>query len=389
MAFLLRISRTASLSLKPLLILSLLVFLLTLVSQARTHPHVTNDAFTGTHAFILPSSSDSRSPCPALNTLANHGYLPRDGKNITPSHLVHALKSAYGATTPLAWVLTYGGYFLLRNPPPPASLPSLSPSSLSLSLSSLSHLAHVAKSLPTLRKVLAPLDLSDLALHNHIEHDASLAHSNAPPHSLYAPVSTNHTLLDQLFAFATPNDTFTLSSIARARVLREYQSNHSIDPFHAEVARGEVALVLGIFGSALTDTGNINAGIDMPLFRTWFADNRLPAGWAPKHAQTLLGTVEISKAIRGVMERIGRGGVREAPGVHVVEKERDRPAPIIASPLANVSVSSSSTVSITSNVSAVSANPNLSKAEALFPLYAVDVQDKIVASIWGAGQLVE
>lgn len=28
--------------------------------------------------------TDSRSPCPALNALANHGYLPRDGKNIPP-----------------------------------------------------------------------------------------------------------------------------------------------------------------------------------------------------------------------------------------------------------------------------------------------------------------
>jgi hypothetical protein len=28
-------------------------------------------------------ANSSRSPCPMLNTLANHGYLPRDGKNIT------------------------------------------------------------------------------------------------------------------------------------------------------------------------------------------------------------------------------------------------------------------------------------------------------------------
>ncbi|KZT19746.1 Cloroperoxidase [Neolentinus lepideus HHB14362 ss-1] len=329
------------------------------------HPHATTNAFTGSHAFIPPSPSDSRSPCPALNTLANHGYLPRDGKNITPSHLVHALKAAYGTTTPLAWVLTYGGYFLLRNPPPPASLPSLSPSPLSPS--SLSHTLHVLKALPSLYKVLAPLDLADLALHNHIEHDASLAHSNAAPDSLYAPTATNYTLLDQLFAFATPDDTFTLSSIARARVLREYQSNNSIDPFHAEVARGEVALVLGIFGPALTDTGNIHGeGIDMPLFRTWFAENRLPAGWSPKHAQTLRGTVEISKAIRGAMERIGRGGVThrpESPQTVVV-----RPAPLIIPSLANAAVTSN--VSVTSNGSARGV-----------PLY---VQDKI-ASLWAGG----
>ena len=39
--------------------------------------------------YQAPRPGDSRSPCPALNCLANHGYLPRDGKNITPEVLQH------------------------------------------------------------------------------------------------------------------------------------------------------------------------------------------------------------------------------------------------------------------------------------------------------------
>lgn len=35
-----------------------------------------------TYPFEAPSSSAARSPCPGLNALANHGILPRDGKNI-------------------------------------------------------------------------------------------------------------------------------------------------------------------------------------------------------------------------------------------------------------------------------------------------------------------
>ena len=27
------------------------------------------------HAYIEPAATDSRSPCPALNALANHGYV--------------------------------------------------------------------------------------------------------------------------------------------------------------------------------------------------------------------------------------------------------------------------------------------------------------------------
>ncbi len=38
----------------------------------------------------------SRSPCPALNTLANHGLLPRDGKNIDYKMLKSALIDIYG-----------------------------------------------------------------------------------------------------------------------------------------------------------------------------------------------------------------------------------------------------------------------------------------------------
>lgn len=37
---------------------------------------------TGDHAFIPPGAGDLRGPCPGLNALSNHGYLPRDGKRL-------------------------------------------------------------------------------------------------------------------------------------------------------------------------------------------------------------------------------------------------------------------------------------------------------------------
>lgn len=40
--------------------------------------------------YQAPTSTDSRSPCPGLNALANHGILPRDGKNIDLAALVVA-----------------------------------------------------------------------------------------------------------------------------------------------------------------------------------------------------------------------------------------------------------------------------------------------------------
>lgn len=34
---------------------------------------------TGAHAWVAPKHSDQRGPCPGLNALANHGYLPHNG----------------------------------------------------------------------------------------------------------------------------------------------------------------------------------------------------------------------------------------------------------------------------------------------------------------------
>ncbi|GKZ51394.1 hypothetical protein AbraIFM66951_005644 [Aspergillus brasiliensis] len=50
----------------------------------------------GDHKFQAPGPFDSRSPCPGLNALANHGYLPRDGKNIDYDLINKATQDAYG-----------------------------------------------------------------------------------------------------------------------------------------------------------------------------------------------------------------------------------------------------------------------------------------------------
>ncbi|TDZ13801.1 putative sterigmatocystin biosynthesis peroxidase stcC [Colletotrichum orbiculare MAFF 240422] len=44
--------------------------------------------------FQVPPSDASRSPCPMLNALANHGYLPREGKNIKMKDFTTAFTTA-------------------------------------------------------------------------------------------------------------------------------------------------------------------------------------------------------------------------------------------------------------------------------------------------------
>ena len=74
---------------------------------------VTGLTGTNPHAFCPPHPGDSRAPCPAMNSMANHGYLPRDGKCITPGVLIHALRAGYHLSYPLAWFLTHGGFYLI------------------------------------------------------------------------------------------------------------------------------------------------------------------------------------------------------------------------------------------------------------------------------------
>ncbi|OBZ70178.1 Aromatic peroxygenase [Grifola frondosa] len=64
---------------------------------------------TKDHAFSPPLPGDSRSPCPALNTLANHGFLPHDGRNMSVAQLVKAVEEGYNISAPFAWVLAAGG----------------------------------------------------------------------------------------------------------------------------------------------------------------------------------------------------------------------------------------------------------------------------------------
>ncbi len=53
------------------------------------------------HAFIAPGASDLRGPCPGLNALANHGYIPHNGyTNLLEA--VSAVQSVYGIGTSFA-----------------------------------------------------------------------------------------------------------------------------------------------------------------------------------------------------------------------------------------------------------------------------------------------
>lgn len=64
-----------------------------------------------------PGPDDLRSPCPGLNSLANHGFIPHDGKGLTIPILIKGLKDGLNVGADFSTVI--GGAGLLSVPSSP------------------------------------------------------------------------------------------------------------------------------------------------------------------------------------------------------------------------------------------------------------------------------
>ncbi|TFY67607.1 heme-thiolate peroxidase [Rhodofomes roseus] len=214
------------------------------------------------HPYVPPDPDwDSRSPCPALNALANHGFLPHDGRGATQREYIRALRQGYNLSLPLATFLTVSGHVLL--------------SQYSL------------------------LSLADLSRHNCIEHDASLGHWDTLVTQEYAPDKPSTWLLDRVLAHSSDGETMTLRDLAEARLEREADYAHPLDAVHEEIARGEMSMVLGIFGGK-------DGCVPVDWLREWWEHERFPQGFKPNRQQTLFDTVRGSWNIKQAMKSMGK-----------------------------------------------------------------------------------
>jgi hypothetical protein len=201
--------------------------------------------------------------------MANHGYIAHDGKNLSAMDVVRGLKACYGLSTFCAMFLSYGGYLMLR-------------------------------------KLFKRIDLHEIGKHNVIEHNASLVHHDTPEGQTYAPIEIDHSLVDALISDAKPTSEaevkeslMNYEDVARARIRREGECN-SVDALHAEIARGEMAIILGVWEVKTKD----KVGIPVNYFKLWIEEERLPDGWKPDHNQGLLNVIHRSSQIRGVMNKM-------------------------------------------------------------------------------------
>ncbi|RDX55470.1 Cloroperoxidase [Lentinus brumalis] len=200
------------------------------------------------HTYAPATPGDSRSPCPALNALANHGYLPRDGRNLTVTQLVSAIRHVYGISLPFATVLAAGG------------------------VAKCGHRDGLG----------LVLDLHELAKHNAVEHDGSLVHADTAPGDVYAPTTVDPVLLRHLLETST-TDSLTRRDLCRAQLTRQAASR-PLSSAQSFVSKGELDLIYQVFGIRSSEhTGPPAEGDELVVpksfLREWLGDEKLPEGW--------------------------------------------------------------------------------------------------------------
>lgn len=86
--------------------LSVAVGTLTLATAVWALPTIEQREFT---TWSPPGAGDVRGPCPGLNSLANHGFIPHNGKNMTLDKIIAGLGAGMNVDVPFATFLFAGG----------------------------------------------------------------------------------------------------------------------------------------------------------------------------------------------------------------------------------------------------------------------------------------
>ncbi|KAI0133788.1 Chloroperoxidase [Xylariales sp. AK1849] len=200
-----------------------------------------------------PGPGDARAPCPMLNSLANHGYLPHDGKDITLNITATVLYNVLNIDQGLAEFLFKEA--LTTNPAPNATT----------------------------------FSLSDLNTHDILEHDASLSRQDF---YFGNPQPFNQTIFDQTRSY-WKGPIIDVKMAADARQARVNTSNSTNPTFGmselgTEFSVGETAAYILILGNGTSGT------VDKSWVEYLFENERLPLelGWTRRVDATTLPTLE-------------------------------------------------------------------------------------------------
>ncbi|KZV87671.1 aromatic peroxygenase precursor [Exidia glandulosa HHB12029] len=211
------------------------------------------------HQWKPLRAGDQRGPCPGLNALASHGWLPRNGI-VTPGEIVTAVQNGYNMEWKRAVLVTYAAFLVNGN-----HLTNL------LSLGGMSWLTGHAPPPPALA--------SGLNTHGTFEGDASLTRSDA---FLGDNHSFNETLFQQLVDISNKvgGGKYNASAAAEVRFQRVQDSIARNPTFNFANPRFNTAFVEAVFPIVFFIDGRLRAagetGLDLKVMRGFFEDHRMP-----------------------------------------------------------------------------------------------------------------
>ncbi|EJD38504.1 heme-thiolate peroxidase [Auricularia subglabra TFB-10046 SS5] len=229
------------------------------------------------HPWMPLSDGDQRGPCPGLNALASHGYLPRTGV-ASPGEIITAVQEGFNMGFDIAVFVTYAAFLVNGN-----QLTNL------MSIGGLSRLTGPPPALPALA--------GGLNVHGTFEGDASLTRSDA---FLGDNHSFNETLFDQLVETSKQfgGGRYNLSAAGEFRFRRIQDSIARNPTFRFSNPRVSTAYAESVFpfayfidGRLVGDDVRAAQGLDLGVMRGFFEDARMPPGFVRREGAFGLGAV--------------------------------------------------------------------------------------------------
>lgn len=243
-------------------------------------------------------ATDLRSPCPMINSLANHGHIARDGRSIPFSELYAALRQV-GLGRALGAVFAFNLYFE-SHPKPDQNLPSTPWWKRFLTINPLAAfgMRRPGQLDSTGRRVL---DLDQLALPGAVEHDISLTRRDHQQPQGNSVLQTD--LVEELLALSSDGQRITMEDLAedrKRRIALQKIENPDADyqVFQHFLSCGEISLLLDTIGDGKS--------VPLEYARVFLLEERLPIheGWRSRRWWTL-GIVELLLSAVKVWRVIG------------------------------------------------------------------------------------
>lgn len=212
------------------------------------------------------SSRPERSPCPYLNTLANHGFINRNGFNVSRAQINDAFDTVFNIdpaiTDPIVTTALTG-------------TTSADPDTLNLNdLNTHERESHYTHTHTHTFSLTVMLTQKPPLLPNHpvIEHDGSLSRNDF---DVGNNADFNETIWSTVMA-NFPDETISLAQMAQARTARLAAAQAANPSFNftagiETVSLAEVALVLMTFADGSTEGGANTLQVD-----TFFREERVP-----------------------------------------------------------------------------------------------------------------